>query len=499
MKERYAEACSAYLAEFIKTETRGKMSFTGWYHFIDDPDYKKVGVVATAQILILIKDCMLDVTFDCNPMLQSLLDMQNPDGGWSYKSNIWDSATEPTALSVQALLLWRDTLSEKAAETIQKGVSWLLKYKNDAGLWGPIKKRERKSFIYFSCIALRCLHRVLNASPAIVAGPLLEQLESALSNGCDSLLKAFHNSDFQCGWGSTEKGKATLFHTAYSIVTLLEIDPEYAKKHAVMKSVAFLSDAEINDCKEGVDSPFQNGMHEIYQSGKQRLSHVHSVDTYVLLALLYGGSEEIKPMLIERCKYYFTCAERTNWNYQGFVTFWRLYDIVRLCHKCTEFMSGRRDIPMKHFKIALTFAGESRGLVEQIADKLAKRFCKEEILYDRFHEADFARPGLYTYLQDLYHDNSDLIVVFLCDEYSQKPWCVGEWRAVLDILNRFEYEKIMYVYVGKDDIKSIRLPGFYASEDGCIDANTHSPQEIFELIIKRYESTCIVPDREKMY
>jgi len=490
MKERYIEACSAYLAEFIKTETRGKTTFTGWYHFIDDPAYKTVGVVATAQMLILIKDCMLDVTFDCDPILQSLLNMQNPDGGWSYKSNILASATEPTALSVQALLLWRDVLSEKAAEAIQKGVSWLLKYKNDAGLWGPIKKREKKSFIYFSCIALRCLHRVLNASPAIAEGPLLEQMESALNKGCNSLLKAFHNSVFQCGWGSTANGEATLFHTAYSVVTLLEIDPEYAKKHAVIKSVAFLSDVTISDCKESKDPLFRDGVHEIYQSGRQRLSHTHSVDTYVLLALLYGSSEEISPVFIEKCKYYFTCAERTNWSYQGFVTSWRLYDIIHLCHKCTESTKGSAGKPMKHFKIALTFAGESRDLVEKIADKLAKRFRKEEILYDRFHEADFARPGLNTYLQSLYHDHSDLIVVFLCDKYSQKPWCVGEWRAVLDILNHFEYEKIMYVYVGKEDIESIRLPGFYASEDGYIDANTHSHQEIFELIIKRYESTC---------
>ena len=490
MNERYLQACSAYLDEFIKTEKKGRMSFTGWYHYIDNPSFKTVGVVATAQMLILIKECTIDVSFDCVPMLCSLLNMQNEDGGWSYKSNIWNSATEPTALSVQALLLWNDVLNEKAVEAIPKGVSWLLNYKNNACLWGPIKKREKKSYIYFSCIALRCLNRLLGSSPTMVEKSLLNKVELTLNNGCYSLLGAFHNDDVQCGWGSTETEDATLFHTAYSIVTLLEISPSYAQKHAVFKSIAFLEHVTTNANKNVRDCPFRDGMHEFYQSGRQRLIHTHSVDTYVLLALLYGCSKEYKPMIIEKCKYYFTCAEMTNWSYQEFVTCWRLYDIVYLCSKCTKFMGGSMGKPMKHFKIALTFAGESRDLVGRIANELANRFSREDILYDKFHEADFARPGLDIYLQSLYHDHSDLIVVFLCDQYSHKNWCGIEWRAVRDILNCFEYEKIMYVKTGKEDIKSINLPGFYGSEDGYIDANTHSYQEISDLIIERYNSTC---------
>ena len=149
MEDKYTQACSAYLAEFVKTEMTAKGSYTGWYHYIDNPEFHTVGVVATAQMLILIKECALDVAFDCTPMLQSLLDKQNSDGGWSYKSNIWDSATEPTALSIQALLLWNDLLNGTAVEAIQKGVSWLLTYKNASCLWGPIKMREKNGFIYF--------------------------------------------------------------------------------------------------------------------------------------------------------------------------------------------------------------------------------------------------------------------------------------------------------------------------------------------------------------
>ena len=36
-----------------------------------------------------------------------------------------------------------------------------------------------------------------------------------------------------------------------------------------------------------------------------------------------------------------------------------------------------------------------------------------EVFYDRFHEAELARPNLDVYLQEIYHDRSRLVVVFL--------------------------------------------------------------------------------------
>ena len=487
MNEQYAQACSAYIAEYIKQEKTSKGTYFGWYHYIDSPHFHTVGIVATAQVLILIKDCALDVTFNCIPMLQSLLDMQNSDGGWSYRSNILNSATEPTALAVQALLVWSELLGEKAVVAIEKGVSWLLNNTNSVCLWGPIKKREKFGYVYFSCVALRCLHRLLNYSQITIKTSLRSKVKATLNQGCNSLLSAFNNSDMQCGWGPTENGQVTLFHTAYTIVTLLDIDLEYAKKHPIIKSLAFLSDYVDRYSLENTNiSQFYDGMNEIYQNKKNRLVYTHSVDVYIVSALLCGDREKNRSIITEKCKLYINCAERTDWRYQGFITCWRLYDIVSLCHRYINLMGVEATGNMQQFKIALTFAGESRDLVEQIAFTLANKFDKEEILYDGFHEATFARPQLDVYLQKLYHDCSELIVVFLCDQYSQKRWCGIEWRAIRDILNNFNYEKIMYIKVSKENIDDLTLPGFYGSQDGYIDANTHTPQQISELIIERY-------------
>lgn len=491
MNNQYALACVAYLEEYIKEEVSTNRTYIGWYHYIDSPDFHTVGAVATAQILILIKNCALNVSFDCMPMLESLLAMQNSDGGWSYRSNILTSATEPTSLAIEALLLWNDKLCGKQKNAVEKGTHWLLKYMNSDGLWGPVKKKEKRGYIFFSCEALHCLNRLSKCSEFSISEPLQTKVKCALVAGCKSLLKAFDNSDIQCGWGTAVDRKATLFHTAYTIITLLDVDARYIDRHPVIKSLAFLSDY-LN--KERLDdfpkTQFSDGMNEIYQSNKSRLVHTHSVDIYVLMALMCGGRETNNSIIDEKCKGYLECAVKTDWRYQGFVTCWRLYDVVSLCSKFERLMKVRGEKAVQHFKIALTFAGESRSLVEKVANALTGRFDKEEILYDKFHEARFARPQLDLYLQKLYHDCSDLIVVFLCEKYSQKRWCGVEWRAIRDILNNFRVDNIMYVKVGSENVDDISLPGFYGSEDGYVDANDHTPEEIAELIIQRYNETC---------
>lgn len=490
MKERYKQACAAYLNAYIKKENSEKGTLWGWYHFIDSPDFSTVGVVATAQILILIKDEQIKVPFDCKCMLRSLINMQNADGGWSYRSNILDSATEPTALAIQALLLWNEQITENVVMNIEKGISWLLRFANEICLWGPINKKEESGHVYFSCVVLRCLHRIQNYAQIGIEAELLVKTKAALDKGCESLLVAFDNNDNQCGWGCTVSKEPTIFHTAYLCVTLLESNPGYGNQHPIVKSLAFLLDyARSGRATKTQQELIKTGIHEIYQSEAKRLTYTHSADVYTLLAILCGYGSELPSSVREQCERYVTCAERTNWRYQGFVTFWRLYDIVRLCGKYNNL--GKK---MRHFKVALTFAGESRDLVENIAMNLEKAFGKDEILYDKFHEADFARPQLDIYLQELYHNCSDLIVVFLCSNYTHKKWCGVEWRAIRDLLNNFEFNKIMYIKAD-DNIDGIDVPGFYKSEDGYIDAMTHTPQEIAGLIIDRYNKNMVATNQ----
>ncbi|MCP4582237.1 MAG: TIR domain-containing protein [candidate division Zixibacteria bacterium] len=135
----------------------------------------------------------------------------------------------------------------------------------------------------------------------------------------------------------------------------------------------------------------------------------------------------------------------------------------------------------KRFDVALSFPGEKRKFVKTVADKLAKKLGRERVFYDNYHKAELIRPDLDIYLQEIYHNQAELIVVFLCAEYRQKQWCGLEWRAVRDLLKKNKNAQIMFVRF--DDTE---IPGTY-STDGYLDANEHKPTEAAKLILERLE------------
>src|SRR3970282_1800070 len=97
----------------------------------------------------------------------------------------------------------------------------------------------------------------------------------------------------------------------------------------------------------------------------------------------------------------------------------------------------------KRFRIAFSFAGEKRDFVAKVAGILAKRFGEAAILYDKFHEAVFARRNLGIYLPELYHEESDLVVVVVCPNYDVKQWTGLEWTAIHDLLSKRKDDEVM--------------------------------------------------------
>ena len=134
----------------------------------------------------------------------------------------------------------------------------------------------------------------------------------------------------------------------------------------------------------------------------------------------------------------------------------------------------------KRFRVALSFPGERRDYVEKVAAGLIEEFGRHEVFYDRNFEAELARPDLDTYLQRIYHDDSELIVVFLCAEYETKEWCGLEWRAIRDLVKKKKAGEIMFVRF--DDAE---IPGAF-SIDGYVSAEGREPEEIGKRIVERY-------------
>lgn len=96
-----------------------------------------------------------------------------------------------------------------------------------------------------------------------------------------------------------------------------------------------------------------------------------------------------------------------------------------------------------------------------------------------YYEAEFARPNLDTYLQRLYHDESELIAIFLCTDYDQKGWCGLEWRALRDLIKQRQSSSIMLFRFDNTEI-----PGLF-SIDGYVWIGDKLPKKVAELTLQR--------------
>lgn len=135
----------------------------------------------------------------------------------------------------------------------------------------------------------------------------------------------------------------------------------------------------------------------------------------------------------------------------------------------------------KRFRVAFSFAGEKRRFVAKIAAILAKQFGNDSILYDKYHEAEFARPDLGVTLPELYHDESDLVVVVVCPNYSEKEWAGLEWMAIHDLIKNRKTEMVMLCR-----FEQAKLKGVFSTA-GWIELDEKSPEETADLILQRLE------------
>lgn len=137
------------------------------------------------------------------------------------------------------------------------------------------------------------------------------------------------------------------------------------------------------------------------------------------------------------------------------------------------------DLESHAFPVALSFPGEDRELVQDIASRLEQRLGPNSCFYDMHYQAFLARPSLDTLLQTIYR-NARLNVVFLSANYERKRWCSGvEFRAIREIIANRENNRIMFFRTGEGDVSGV------FDTDGWIDANSTSPDDIAFFIEQR--------------
>lgn len=129
------------------------------------------------------------------------------------------------------------------------------------------------------------------------------------------------------------------------------------------------------------------------------------------------------------------------------------------------------------FDIALSFAGEDRKYVDQVATILKQKGIS--VFYDLFEEANLWGKNLYDYLSDIYLNQARYTIMFVSDAYNKKLWTNHERQAMQA---RAFQENEEYILPAKFD--DTIIPGILPTT-GYLDLRTRTPEQFVEIIEKK--------------
>jgi hypothetical protein len=138
---------------------------------------------------------------------------------------------------------------------------------------------------------------------------------------------------------------------------------------------------------------------------------------------------------------------------------------------------GVRDESEFDYHIALSFAGEDRGVVDELASVLAQEGVR--VFYDAYEQAELWGKDLYQHLQGVYRDRAEYCVVFISGNYAQKLWPRHELKQAQ--ARAFSESREYILPVRLDDTE---VPGLNVTT-GYIDLRTHTIVELNEIILQK--------------
>ena len=88
---------------------------------------------------------------------------------------------------------------------------------------------------------------------------------------------------------------------------------------------------------------------------------------------------------------------------------------------------------LRRFAIALSFPGEHRRFVKNVATYLAEDLGRERVFFDEWHQAELRGTGADLKLEKIYREQALLVIPFFSEHY-EKKWCQIEWHAIRALL-----------------------------------------------------------------
>lgn len=134
-------------------------------------------------------------------------------------------------------------------------------------------------------------------------------------------------------------------------------------------------------------------------------------------------------------------------------------------------------MPNHLYDVALSFAGEDRDYVKQVADTLRSNGVK--VFYDEFERANLWGKELIAFLEDIYGNKSQYVMIFVSRSYLMKDWTNHELKSALNRAFKLREEYILPVML--DDTK---LPGLHESI-GYLSAKNTPPLNVSNIFLEK--------------
>jgi len=143
------------------------------------------------------------------------------------------------------------------------------------------------------------------------------------------------------------------------------------------------------------------------------------------------------------------------------------------------FFASKRD-RTADYDVALSFAGEDRTYVEQVAKELVRAGVK--VFYDEFEQDKLWGTNLYDHLSDVYQKRARFTVMFISRWYAEKRWTNFERQAAQA---RAYSESREYILPARFD--DTELPGMLPTTR-YVPLKERAPSALAELIVKKLET-----------
>lgn len=129
------------------------------------------------------------------------------------------------------------------------------------------------------------------------------------------------------------------------------------------------------------------------------------------------------------------------------------------------------------YEVALSFAGEDRAYVSEVAKALAENGVR--VFYDEYETVTLWGKDLYEHLRDIYQNQARFTILFASRAYASKVWTNHERQSAQA---RAIAERKEYILPARFD--DAEIPGLLPTT-GYIDLSRTSPREFVDLILAK--------------